>query len=253
MDIKEIILKEEIEFPKFFTNFDEKEYGIIFHNVDNKESHDSNHAALYPNKIMNLGVVLDEIRDFYKRKEIIPAIYHPQVFDYFEDNRDIFNEHGYEIHIEEILQVMVLSQKNDILTSKNLDIRRVLTWDERIAADILIPDDQEYEIDVIKNSLKNDYNYLFVGYRNGAAVTYVTLHKSKNGCTPFDYIVTAKEHRHNGYAREILSHAVDFCNENKLPICYQWPAHKTSERICYEAGFRTLFKLPAGYASYIGV
>ena len=143
---------------------------------------------------------------------------------------------------------MILCQHNTIKMTKRLEIKRILSWDERISTDIIIPCGETWEIEGTKRSLRNIDNYMFVGYLKEEAITYTTLHKSKYSCSRFDYILTAKKHRGNGYARELLSYVVDFCRENKLPTCFQWAG--PSEKITYEAGFRVSFEAESGLAKY---
>ena len=64
--IIQAIKQEEIDFPKRFASYVEKEYGILFYMADNKDSYDGNHACIYPEKITNLGAVLDDITAFYR-------------------------------------------------------------------------------------------------------------------------------------------------------------------------------------------
>ena len=45
------IKQEEIEFPKRFASYMEKDYGILFYMENNKDSYDGNHACIYPHKI----------------------------------------------------------------------------------------------------------------------------------------------------------------------------------------------------------
>lgn len=250
MEIKDNIIKAEREAPKAFASYIEKDYGIIFFNEDNKQSHDSNHAVLYADKITDIEYTLLDIRDFYLSKGITPRIYRPFITGYFENHRKAFEKAGYKIEIYGVNRYMLLMKENNIKTNKNLVIKQLLEWDERIADDILIPNNEEHEIDVIKNLLKQKDSYVFVGFLNDVAVVTTYFHVSEYNCTSFDYIVTAKNYRKNGYAKEILSHAVDFCRQNNIPNCYQWPAHKVSEKICYEAGFRVIFEVEAAAAIY---
>ncbi len=53
-----------------------------------------------------------------------------------------------------------------------------------------------------------------------------------------------------GDAREILFHVVGYCNQHKIENCFQCPAHSTIEKICYEEGFREIFKAESGRALY---
>jgi len=252
MNSIEAIMLEEDLFPKTFTDFIEKEFGILFYNEDNKISHDSNHALIYKSKVKDLGTTLDFITDFYKKLKIGPRIY--QAVDdegYFKENESIFNKHGYSVWLEGPNDLMVLTAENTINITNQLDIKLVTEWDDRIAIDICIPSDEQHEIEVIKNSIKNINHRVFVGYigNKAAAITY--FHISEFDCCRFDYIIIAKEYRNRGYARNLLSYATDYCRKNNLKNCFQWPAHKTSEIICYEAGFRHLLTVEAGRAAYL--
>lgn len=249
-NIKSIKLEEDM-FPKAFSNFAEKDFGILFYNEHNKNSYDSNHALIYKNKITDLGAVLDLITEFYINMNISPNIYQAVEDEgYFKENEDIFKEHGYSVWIEGPNNFMILNAENNIKISNELDINLITEWDERIATDICIPSNESHEIEVIKNCI-NCKNYrVFIGYTEGKAVAITYFHVSEYDCCRFDYIIISKDYRKKGYAKELLSHVTDFCRENRLKNCFQWPAHKTSEKICYEAGFRYLFSAEAGHASY---
>jgi GNAT superfamily N-acetyltransferase len=249
-NIKEIILKEENEFPGLFADVQEKSYGLLFFREDNKNSHDSNHAVLYPDKIDNLGGAIDDIKDFYLSRSIVPRIYHPFSPGYFQDNQQLFEQRGWSINIWGENRVMLLSKPSMIDMPERLDIRRLHKWDEKITSDIYLASESEYEVEVGKRSLTNENYYLFVGYMDDNLIVLVSLHISPLGCTRFDYIVTAPEHRGQGYGREILHYVTNFCRENRFPNCFQWPAHKSSERMCFDAGFRNSFTFPAGCAVY---
>ena len=248
--IKAIKLEEDM-FPKTFTNFAEKDFGILFYNERNKNSYDSNHALIYKNKITDLDSVLDFITDFYTNMNINPNIYQAVEDEgYFRGNEDIFKKHGYTVLIEGPNNFMVLTAENNIKSNNQLDIKLITEWDERIATDICIPSNESHELEVIKNSI-NCKNYrVFIGYAESKAVAITYFHITEYDCCRFDYIIISKDFRKKGYARELLSYVTDFCRENNLKNCFQWPAHKTSEKICYEAGFRHLFLVEAGRASY---
>lgn len=241
------IKQEEIDFPKRFASYEEREYGIMFYMEDNKDSYDGNHACIYPDKIRDLGKVLDEIREFYQKLGIRPSIYHPYEKNYFRNNEAVLKEHGFTYTPEEDRRVMLLTAENRIIAPKRLDIHVLNEWDERVATDILIPSGEPWEIDVTRKRIEKDGSYLFIGYLDGKAVAYTDIHISELGNTRFDYIVTAKEHRGNGYASELLSFVTDYCRENNFPVCWQWAG--PSESICFKAGFRESFIMEAGYAT----
>jgi len=243
----ESIKQEEIDFPKSFASYVEKEYGILFYMEDNKDSYDGNHACIYPQKITDLGAVLDDIAEFYKQFGMKASIYHPFEKDYFRNNEEILKAHGYTYTEEDDHRVMLLTSENRIRPENRLVIRVLNEWDERVATDILIPSGEPWEVDVTKKRVGQEGTYLFVGYLGDKAVVYTDIHKSEHGNTRFDYIVTAKESRGKGYASELLSFVVEYCKEHNFPMCWQWAG--PSEHICYQAGFRETFSMEAGYAA----
>ena len=245
--IIQAIKQEEIDFPKRFASYVEKEYGILFYMADNKDSYDGNHACIYPAKITDLGAVLDDITAFYRELGSRASIYHPFEKDYFRKNEMTLHAHGYTYIPEEDHRVMLLTEDNQINAPKGLDIKVLNRWDEHVATDILIPSGEPWEVDVTKKRAEQEGAYLFVGYLCKEAVVYTDIHKSDNGNTRFDYIVTAKKHRGKGYASELLSFVVEYCKEHDFPICWQWAG--PSEHICYQAGFREAFTMEGGFAT----
>lgn len=241
------IKQEEIDFPKRFASYIEKDYGILFYMEDNKDSYDGNHACIYPEKISDLCAVLDDITAFYKSLGMRASIYHPFVKDYFKENETILNAHGYTYTPEDDHRVMLLTAENNIESPKRLDIRVLTEWDERVATDILVPSGEPWEVDVTKKRTAQEGTYLFVGYLDDKAVVYTDIHKSDHNNTRFDYIVTATEQRGKGYASELLSFAIEYCKVNHFPMCWQWAG--PSEHICYQAGFREAFSIEAGFAT----
>ena len=176
---------------------------------DNKESYDGNHACLYPEKITDLGAVLEEITAFYAACGIHrPSIYHPYEKGYFEKHKEILEAHGYTHVSKPDHRVMLLTAENVIKPANRLEITVSTAWDERVATDILIPSGEPWEIEVTKKRLQQDGTYLFVGAVDGKVVVYTDIHISRHGNTRYDYIVTAKEHRGKGYAGELLSFVV---------------------------------------------
>ena len=71
MNLRDCYIEEDL-FPKIFTDYEEREYGILFFNTDNKDSYDSNHAVIYKDKIRDLQHVLSDITEFYKEKGCSP-------------------------------------------------------------------------------------------------------------------------------------------------------------------------------------
>ncbi|OJU09944.1 MAG: hypothetical protein BGN88_15430 [Clostridiales bacterium 43-6] len=248
MNIRKSIMEEERVFPTLFASVTKRTYGCLFYHEKNKESHDSNHAILYPDRIKEFENMVVDIKSFYHEKGRTPRIYQPDADGYFAKHKQILESHGFTIEHYGKNKFMLLSDNNRIQSPKRLNINRIYEWDERIARDIYLPAEEEYIIEVVKSSLKNSRYYLFAGFLDDEIAALISFHTSEKGCTRFDYIETAPKHRNNGYAKEILSDTTGFCRENGIQNCFLWPAHQASEHICYQAGFRILFETEAASA-----
>lgn len=242
------VRREEIDFPRLFASYAEREYGILYYMEDNRDSYDGNHGCLYPEKIRDLGAVLEDVTAFYRELGRQAVLYHPFEKNYFRRHEGILKAHGYTYTEEAPHRVMLLTGENRIRPEKRLDIRVLDGWDPRVAEDILIPSGEPWEVAVTKRRVEQKGACLFVGYLGEKAVVYTDIHRSAQGDnTRFDYIVTAKEQRGKGYASELLRFVVEYCRANRFPLCWQWAG--PSEHICYEAGFREAFSMEAGYAT----
>ena len=62
----EKIYDEEDLFPREITLYEKRDYGLLFYDVKNKDSYDSNHAIIFESKISDLNLVLNDIVRFYK-------------------------------------------------------------------------------------------------------------------------------------------------------------------------------------------
>jgi len=252
MNVEKQIMLEEDLFPKMITNFVEVDYGILFFNEENKTSYDSNHAVIFKERINDLDQVLKDVIAFYQAKGIHPSIYQATADrDYFMDSDVVFKQNGFNVWLEDDASFMLLTDKNTIKLNDSIVVKEVMEWDSRIETDICIPAKETHEIEVFRSIVKHNKAKLFVGYKGEEAVAVMSMHTSELDVTRFDYILVAPKHRKKGYARELLSHVVNFCHQNGLQNCYQWPAHQTSERLCYEAGFRRLLTAQTARASYI--
>ena len=67
MNLRDCYIEEDL-FPMIFTEYEERDYAILFYNTDNKDSFDSNHAVIYKGRTQDIRQVLADIIQFYKTK-----------------------------------------------------------------------------------------------------------------------------------------------------------------------------------------
>ena len=171
MKLFENIAKEEQEFPRLFANYDERRYGTLFYNEKIKDHHDSNHAVIYPEKIDNLDVVLNEITEFYQSKGIQPLLYHPSCENYFIYNAKVLNHCGYEFMTALDSRIMILKNMTMPPLLGRLDIRQITEY-SMIEDESYFIERDDYLTEIYKNCINKKDHYLFVGYFEEKPVTY---------------------------------------------------------------------------------
>lgn len=248
MDLKKMYLEEDL-FPREITSFEEKDYGILFYNDDNKDSFDSNHAIIYRDKISNLSAVLQDIIYFYKGKGITPNIYQ-SISDngYFEEIQNDLAKFGFESWTES-QRYMILVDENKIMPNADIEVKRVLEWNDEYGTEIFEKANEPWEIDVVKRALMNDNTLFFIAFYKGKPVGMTHCHVTDGICR-VDYLLVSKECRNIGIGRAIIYNFVEYCHSNKITNCYLWPDGDTAERIYHQAGFRYVETKQAGRATY---
>jgi GNAT superfamily N-acetyltransferase len=248
VNIRERIAETEREFPRLFSGAQETPFGILFYNKDNKESHDSNHAVIYPERIGDLSAVLGEIREFYASRGISPRVYQTFSDGYFKAHQDVFSECGFRVEVYGSTRLFLLQAENQIRCGDRLEVKLVTEWDERIATDIFRPDGDTFTPTVICNSMRSKDYYCFAGYLNDEAVSTASVYVSPYGIARLDSVETAAHQRGKGYSREVMRYVIEYYNKYINAPFYLWPANATAERIYTEAGFRYLFEMEAASA-----
>lgn len=246
----EKMYKEEDLFPREITLWEEREYGFLFYNEENKESYDSNHAVIFKNCIADLHKVLSDIVNFYVDKGMKPIIYQ-SISDegYFEEIKSILSDHGFESWSEP-QRYLILSEQNRIIPNPEITVSKVSKWREEYGTEIFEKAEEPWEIAVAKKALCNQNTLFFVAYFDGKPVGMTYAHV-RDGVCRVDYLLVSKESRNVGVGRVLISSFVEYCRANKIEDCFLWPDGETAEKIYYEAGFRYLETKIAGRASYV--
>jgi len=148
MNLQDCYIEEDL-FPKIFANYEERDYGILFYNTENKDSFDSNHAVIYRERIQDLQAVLLDIAEFYKAKGSRPIIYQSMLDDNcFAEIKDELAAGGYKSWIEN-QEFMFLKEKNAIVPNPEIEIRKVEKWTTEIE-NVLVEAEEPLEIKVAK-------------------------------------------------------------------------------------------------------
>jgi len=241
--------REEDLFPREFTHAKERPWGTLFHNAQNPDSYDSNHALIDRDRVDDLPAVLREIRDFYRERGMRPIIYQSILDDgWFGEIAGELAANGYRSWQEE-QHWMVLQEESRITAGG--DVRRVTKWSDDLAVHLYEAAGEPWEIAVARRQLENANTLYFAAYVDGKPVGAIYGHVNDAGICRIDYLLVATAHRGQGLGRALTHAFVTHCRENSIP-CALWPDGDTPRRIYEEAGFRYVTTLQAGRAVYEG-
>ena len=239
--------REEDLFPREFTRWTERPWGILYHNADNPDSYDSNHALILRDRVTDLPAVLREIAEFYGSRGMRPIIYQSILDDGW------FGEIGAELETagfrswQEAQHWMLLEADSAI--QARADVRRLTVWTDDLAVHLYEAAGEPWEIAVAKHQLQRENTLYFAAFVQDKPVGAIYGHVNGEGVCRIDYLLVATAHRGKGLGRALTHAFVTHCRENRIP-CALWPDGDTPRRIYEEAGFRFVRTLLAGRASW---
>lgn len=247
MDLNNVYIEEDL-FPKVFTGYVERPYGILFYNEENKDSYDSNHAVIYKDKIDDLNAVLSDIIAFYKSKGMRPIIYQSMLDDgWFGEIKDELTKAGFENWIE-LQEFMLPTGENKIVPNPDIEIVKITKWSDELET-VFIEAEEPWEIRVAKTSIANPGSWMFGARINGKTVGLLYGHRSDRACR-IDYLLISKKHRGIGAGRALFYAFVEWCKQSGITYSYLWPDGETPRRIYEEGGYEVVEVRKAGRAFY---
>ena len=245
-DILQDCYVEEDLFPMIFTEYEERDYGVLFYNTENRDSFDSNHAVIYKDRIHGIPKVLKDIAEFYKAKGSRPIIYQSMLDDnWFDVIKDELTAAGYKSWIED-QEYMIQSDRNRIIPNPEIKVRMVSEWNDEIE-NVFIEAEEPWEIMVAKKTLAYPKAWMFAASLNGKIIGLLYGHISERACR-VDYLLVSKKHRKTGAGRALFYSYVEWCRENGIEKIYIWPDGDTPKKIYEEGGFRVFEIRKAGRA-----
>ena len=245
MNLQDCYVEEDL-FPKIFTGYEERDYGILFYNTENKDSFDSNHAVIYRNRVHNLPRVLADITGFYQAKGSRPIIYQSMLDDnWFDEIKGELAAAGYESWVED-QEYMLPSGSNRIIPNPEITVTKVSEWNDEIE-NVFAEAEEPWEIMVAKRTLAYPKGWMFADSLNKKTVGLLYGHRSEKACR-VDYLLVSKQHRKTGAGRALFYHYVEWCKQNGIENTYIWPDGDTPMRIYEEGGYRIVEVRKAGRA-----
>ena len=237
---------EEDVFPKIFTHYEERPYGILFYNEANRDSYDSNHAVIYRDKIDDLKTVIDEIKDFYGSRNLRTILYQAMTDNgWFEEISDELAGFGFKSWTE-LQEYMLPTGVDRIVPNPELEVTKIEKWNEDLE-NVFIEAEEPWEIEVAKTTLNYPHSWMFAAKENGKTIGVIYGHVSDIACR-VDYLLVSKKHRGVGAGRALFHTYNEWCKQSGIDKAYLWPDGETARRIYMEGGYEPVEIIKAGRA-----
>ena len=228
MNLQDYYLEEDL-FPAIFADYEERPYGILFYDAENKDSYDSNHAVIYKDKIDNLQQVLSDIICFYNSKGRRAIIYQSMLDDgWFEEIRAELAAAGFKSW-SEVQEYMIPCGENKLVPNPEIEVSMVKEWSDELE-NVFLEAEEPWEIKVAKKSLQNPDSRMFAARLDGKVIGLMYCHISDRACRG-DYLLVSKKHRGIGAGRALFHKYVAWCQRNGIDNAYLWPEGDTPKRI----------------------
>lgn len=241
-------VKCEATFPKHFSNFVKKPYGYLFYNLNNKESHDSNHAIIN-DLSCDLDSVFQEIIYFYKSKGITPRIYSGFINGEVDLLKPYFTKFGFQFQEQDTTKFFYLNNKSTINPNPHLVIKRITQLSQQMIDLIRRENEGDYTINVLKEHLLHPDFHFLVGLINNEAVCVASLNEMDQ-LSRIDDVITDLDHRGKGYGSTLIHRMISYHHQISNQPLYLYAEDEIAIRIYQKAGFIPFETQPFIWSAY---
>ena len=240
------MIDTELHFASRFTNMTTKDWGLLFWNEGNKNSHDSNHAII----IEQLGVesTLKEIFSFYKGKGITPRIYPSLQAGELEALRPHLERHEYQIKSFPT-RYYLHQQASQIKPLADFFVQRIRLVDDMLMNMIIEGGGGEWTIKVVQRHLLHPSYHLLGGFVEENLVCVASV-GTFAGYSRVDDVMTHPAYRGKGYSSALIDYLVKYHKNLSDNHLYLYTKTPEAGRIYEKAGFVEIPDCPEGWSAH---
>jgi ribosomal protein S18 acetylase RimI-like enzyme len=244
MDLVRKIIRAEAAFPRSFANAEDRPWGVMYHNVDIADSHDSNHAWMFGG---DPDAVVAEMEGFYCQKGLTPRVHRMSVAGETDRCRATLQRRGFTFG-PHAARLFVHKSASRVQGSAGVEVRRAGEADGSLLGMVERSSGPRMR-KVIERRVRASGYHLLVGYLGGQAVTMGSL-ESIGELARVDDVLTDVHHRGRGFGRALTEALVRYHAEHMGNTLYLYADHPTAIRMYIEAGFEEIRAAPVTYSAW---
>lgn len=247
-NIKDIFLLDFAYLDTFSKRVDTS-WGAIFHNENQPDYYDANHAHI-SEPVENPQQIIDEVKDFYQSRKIIPRfyIYDPDSQQEFVDLLKL-HHFGFE---ELISPVQLWDQQISAQEkARDLSIELVTEANYQEALHIECSIQEFGGREVREKAFEGEFHhpnfihYLLRYKEEACATACIFIHDKQ---ARMESVATLEEYRGRGFIGELIRHIQGEVIRKGLENLWVFPINETIEKVYQKYGFNTIAKFKMGHA-----
>lgn len=248
INLKDVFLLD-FKYLETFSNRVETPWGSIFCNESQSNYYDANHAHIF-DSVKNPELIIDEVKEFYNSRSIIPRFYiynldaQKELIDQLK-----LNDFGFEelINPVQLWERKFLKQKEDNAISIELVTEK--NYSESLNIECSISEfggkavrEKAFEVEF------NHPNFIHYLLRyNGIACATACIFATGNQAR-MESVATLEEYRGRGLIGELICYIQKEVAKRKLTNLWVFPINEKIEKVYQKYGFKTVAKLKMGHA-----
>jgi hypothetical protein len=218
----------EYYFPIIFANLEVRDFGVMFYNTANPNSHDSNHAVIIND--CDYEKALEEIKEFYNGKNLEPRVYSSLEEGQLQIIRPHLERANFKVNDYGYTEYLVYNGKSMITEPHTLDFRRFNDGDDLSVFTRLFEDEDTIfrTQEVVRRRASSPDYYLYIGYADDVPVVMASFQFDENMSARLDEVETAEVRRGKVYARQITRYLTDVFEKQVGKLFFTWVANDTA-------------------------
>jgi GNAT superfamily N-acetyltransferase len=201
------MLLQEVSFYESFTNKVITDYGVIYYNPLNPQSHDSNHAHIL-HVDDHADVAIQDIARFYGNHRLTPCVYQSFVENELAVLRPHLESQGFVVHT--ITNTFMQFHPGKVPPADpEVSVRRLSQVSADIVELIHTEDDGDWTINVLKTHVNDERFHLLGLFRSDKCLSIASV-KTMDGYSRVDDVVTHKAFRGRGLGTKLIEYLVRY-------------------------------------------
>jgi len=228
------LLQLELSFCESFTNKAVREYGVLYFNSLNPQSHDSNHALILNTRV-NLDSAIHDVVEFYRSRRITPRIYPSFISSELDLLRPYLASRGFTVQVYASVFMRVVDNRPPAVQA-GISVRRISRLTDEVMELVHTDEAGDWTINVLKTHL-NDGRFHLLGLFHSGRCASIASVKIMDGYSRVDDVKTHVAFRGRHFGTDLMRYLIAYHRAISSNYLYLWATNPVAIRMYKNVGF----------------